>query len=79
MPLMHIFVVIFFVLAYPISLLLTKILGEEAADMYSKARMKKLFDMYEEEKLLNPSEKRILTAALEISEKRAVEIMTPLD
>lgn len=60
-------------------MLLTLILGEEEADVYSKVKMKKLFEMYEEEKLLNPSEKRILTAALEIADKRACDIMKPLD
>ena len=76
---MYVFIVIFFIIAYPISLLLTLILGEEEADVYSKVKMKKLFEMYEEEKLLNPSEKRILTAALEIADKRACDIMKPLD
>jgi metal transporter CNNM len=41
--------------------------------------MKKLFDMYEKENLLNPNEKKILTAALELHEKIAESIMQPLD
>jgi len=35
--------------------------------------------MYEKEKLLNPSERKILTAALELHEKTAETVMTPLD
>jgi CBS domain containing-hemolysin-like protein len=35
--------------------------------------------MYEKEKLLNPSERKILTAALEMHDKNAESIMQPLD
>ena len=79
MPLMYVFIALFFVIAFPVSLLLTKVLGEEEVDLYSKTKMKKLFELYEKEKLLNPSEKRILIAALEISDKRAGDVMKPLD
>ena len=51
--LIYIFIALFFVIAFPVSLLLTRILGEEEADMYSKTKMKKLFEMYEKENLLN--------------------------
>ena len=46
-PFMYFFVVVFFIVAYPISLLLNIILGEEEHGLYSKVKMKKLFDMYE--------------------------------
>lgn len=78
-PLMWFFTAVFFVIAFPVSLLLTLVLGEEEGDMYTKGKMKKLFEMYEKEKLLGPSERRILVAALEISDKRAGHIMKPLD
>ncbi len=35
--------------------------------------------MYEKEKLLDPSERKILSAALELQEKTAKMVMTPLD
>lgn len=76
---MYVFIVIFFVVGYPISWILTKILGEEESDLYSKIKMKKLFVLYEHEKLINESERRILTAAIEISDKRALDVMQPLD
>lgn len=41
--------------------------------------MKRLFEMYEKEKLLDPSERKILSAALELQEKSAVFVMTPLE
>lgn len=76
---MWFFVIIFFVVAFPVSLLLTKVFGEEEADFYTKTKMKKLFEMYESENLLNAAEKKLLVAALEISDKRAGHIMKPLD
>lgn len=66
-------------IAYPLSLILQKILGSEKPNVYSKSRMKKLFEMYERENLLQPSERKILTAALELHEKKAKNVMTPLD
>jgi CBS domain containing-hemolysin-like protein len=41
--------------------------------------MKRLFEMYEKEKFLNPQERILLSAALELHEKKAIEVMTPLE
>jgi metal transporter CNNM len=41
--------------------------------------MKSLFEMYEKEKLLDPHERKILIAALDLSEKTAKDVMTPLE
>jgi CBS domain containing-hemolysin-like protein len=41
--------------------------------------MKRLFEMYENEKLLDPQERRILTAALELHERKTLEVMKPLN
>ena len=76
---MYFFIGLFFIVGYPISLLLNLILGSGEEELYSKVKMKKLFEMYEKEKLLEPAEKRILIATLEISDKRAGDIMRPLD
>ena len=78
-PVMYFFIILFFFLAFPISLILNLLLGEEEPELYSKTKMKKLFEMYEKDKLLDPSEKRILIATLEISDKKAGTIMKPLD
>jgi CBS domain containing-hemolysin-like protein len=58
---------------------LDKILGAEEGNQYNKQKMKRLFEMYEKEKLLDPSERKILSAALEFQEKTAESVMTPLD
>lgn len=41
--------------------------------------MKHLFEMYEKEKLLDPSERKILSAALDLHDKTAESVMTSLD
>lgn len=41
--------------------------------------MKRLFEIYEQEKLLDPSERKILSAALELQDKTAQSVMTPLE
>lgn len=61
-----IFVIVTFPISFPISAILDKILGEEESNQYNKSKMKRLFEMYEKEKLLDPSERKILSAALEL-------------
>ena len=41
--------------------------------------MKKLFIQYESEKVLRPFERKVLSAALDIENKTAEMIMTPLE
>ena len=55
-----------FPISFPISAILDKILGQEDGEQYNKSKMKRLFEMYEKEKLLDPSERKILSAALEL-------------
>lgn len=77
--LLYIFLALTFVLAFPIAAILDKVLGEEEGNIMTKSNMKRLFEMYEREKWLNPSERKILSAALELHERRVKEVMTPLD
>ena len=65
-------------MTFPIAAILDKILGDEAGTFLSKSQMKKLFQHYEGQKLLKPSERRMLSAALELKEKKVGNIMTPL-
>lgn len=41
--------------------------------------MKRMFEMYEKEKLLTPSERKIMSTALEMQEHAASLVMTDLD
>jgi len=54
------------VITFPFSAILDKMFGEEIGNVYTKSKMKRLFEQYEKDKLLNPSERRILVAALEM-------------
>ena len=40
--------------------------------------MKKLFEQYEREKMLNPGERKMLSAALELKTKTIGDVMTPI-
>ena len=41
--------------------------------------MKKLFEQYEREKMLNPGERKMLSAALELKTKTIGDVMTPIN
>jgi metal transporter CNNM len=74
----RIFIILMYIVAKPIAMVLDCILGEELGNILSRNQMKKLFEMYENDKLLNPDERKLLTAALEIQDKKAKTIMTPM-
>jgi metal transporter CNNM len=40
--------------------------------------MKRMFEQYEKQKLLKPSERKMLSAALEIKTKKVGDVMTPI-
>ena len=79
MWILYIFVFITFPVTFPLAAILDKLLGEDAGNVYNKNKMKRLFEMYEHEKLLDPQERKILTAALELHERKTYEVMTPLE
>lgn len=79
MWLLYICVFITFPVSFPVSAILDKVLGEDAGNVYNKSKMKRLFEIYEKEKLLDPSERRILTAALELHDTTIAQVMTPLE
>jgi CBS domain containing-hemolysin-like protein len=41
--------------------------------------MKKLFRKYEKDKMINPSERKMLSAALELKTKTIGDVMTPMN
>lgn len=75
----YIAMVVTFVVSYPIAWLITLMIGHEYDTVLSKNKMKRMFKMYEDEKLLHPHENRILSAALDFTEKKAEDVMTPLE
>jgi metal transporter CNNM len=68
-----------FVVAFPISAILDKLYGEEMGTHITRNKMKRMFEIYEQEKVLQPHEKRLLHAALELHDKKANQVMTPLE
>jgi CBS domain containing-hemolysin-like protein len=54
------------------------VLGEDGGTFMNKSQMKKLFEQYEKDKMLNPAERKILSAALELKTKSIGDVMTPI-
>ena len=67
-----------FIMTFPISAVIDKIIGEEGGTYLSKSQMKKLFQQYEKDKMLQPGERKMLSAALELKTKIIGEVMTPI-
>lgn len=66
--------------AYPIALLLDRILGEDHGTMYKKSGLKTLVTLHRTMGVerLNNDEVTIISAVLDLKEKKVHEIMTPL-
>jgi len=67
-----------YILTFPISAIIDKLIGEDGGTFLSKSQMKKLFEQYEREKMLNPGERKMLSAALELKTKTIGDVMTPI-
>mmetsp|Transcript_2582 Transcript_2582/g.7605 ORF Transcript_2582/g.7605 Transcript_2582/m.7605 type:complete len:748 (+) Transcript_2582:102-2345(+) len=80
-PLVRVFIFLFYPLAWPISKILDFALGRELRTIYNRKELDKLLSIAVEDPRgdLRPEEKNIMTAALEFAEKRADMIMTKLD
>jgi metal transporter CNNM len=66
-------------ISYPISAILDKVLGEEVGNVLSKSQMKRMFEMLEGENVIKSSERKIIQAALDLQEKTAAQVMTPIE
>jgi metal transporter CNNM len=73
------FVALTFPISFPISAILDKVLGEEVGNILSKSQMKRMFEMLESENVIKSAERKIITAALELQEKTAEQVMTKID
>jgi len=78
-PLVKVFIFIFYPVAWPLSKLLDLILGEEEENIWSKREMKEIIKIHEdsEDSEIDRDEEKILLGALSFSDKRVKEIMTP--
>jgi len=75
----YFFMLITFPISFPISAILDKVLGEEVGNVLSKSQMKRMFEMLESENVIKSSERKIISAALELQEKTAGEVMTKIN
>jgi len=75
---MYFYFAVTFVFSYPVGVVLNRIFGEDEGNLLSKSRMKKLFEKYEQQNVLQASERKILSAALELKNKTVGSAMTPL-
>jgi len=71
--------VLTFVVAFPISAILDKILGEEISSPMTKSKMKKFFSIQQEMKMIEDQEGRILKATLDLSTRSIEDVMVSID
>ncbi len=68
-----------YIITFPLAAIIDKILGEDGRTFLSKSQMKKMFSQYEKDKTLNPAERKMMSAALELKTKCIGDVMTPLN
>jgi len=79
------FMLVFLPIAWPISLVLDKVLGKDLGTVYSQEELKKLIKIHVEnpdaamESRLTHQDHQLITGALEYKMKRVKEVMTDLD
>mgnify|MGYP005707487999 CR=1 FL=1 len=79
------FIFFMFCIAYPISLVLDKVLGRDVGNVFSAEELKKLITIHVEnpdaqvESGLTKEEHTLLIGALEFKERRVLDVMTTLD
>ncbi|KAN0050137.1 hypothetical protein ACTA71_003240 [Dictyostelium dimigraforme] len=78
----YVFIFVFFPFAYPISLSLDWILGNEMGTIYSRNQLKKLLDIHSahaNESGVSRSDVTMLTGVLDFAHKKVSLIMTPME
>jgi metal transporter CNNM len=76
-PLVKLFIVVLYPVAWPISVVLDKMLGEEMGEVWSRRELKEIVSHHRKSKRsrLDRDEERILHGALSFSDKRASDVM----
>lgn len=84
-PLVKLFQVLLFPVAWPISILLDRLLGRDIGTVYSQKELERLIDLHycdpdaQRESGLTITDHRLLLGALQYKHKTVREIMTPLE
>jgi len=84
LPITYVFVVVTFVLAFPISKVLDRLLGEEMGAVYSRRGLVQLIklnaqDLRAEQSGLTKEDEKILIGALSFQDRTVGEVMTSID
>ncbi len=77
LPLLNVFLFLFYPFAKPLSMVLDYVLGEEEGMSYNRAKLQKLVAMHLASKQLAASEASIITNALAYREKTVAQVCTP--
>lgn len=77
----YLFIILIFPIAYPISLILDWILGEDMGTIFSNRELQKLIEFHNETNHadLEDVEAKILTGALDFAKKTVKQVMTPIE
>ncbi|XP_064600881.1 unextended protein-like [Liolophura sinensis] len=75
----RLFMVLTFVLSFPISLILDKILGEEIGQVYNREKLQELIRVTRDLNDLENDEMNIISGALELSKKTVKDVMTKIE
>ena len=75
----YFFLLITLPVAYPLSAILDKVLGDEVGNAISRTMLGNIFKQLEEEGVFNKNERKIMQAALELEQKSVKSVMTPID
>eukprot|EP00762_Andalucia_godoyi_P003187 ANDGO_01047.mRNA.1 DUF21 domain-containing protein At2g14520 len=78
-PIVRFLMVLAFPISWPLSKLLDMILGKSHAGFFRRAEFKELVRLHGQENKLTGDEVSIIRGALELREKTAAQIMTPVD
>lgn len=73
------FMVITSPLAFPLSILLDKVLGEELGHVYNREKLAELIKLGADKRDIKHEELNIIEGALQLTKKTASEVMTPID
>jgi metal transporter CNNM len=80
-PFVRIALVVFYPIAFPIALVLNRVLGDELPRMYTKSEFMHIISEHEdsEHSTIDADEERIVHGALKFSHRKVREVMTPIE
>lgn len=79
LPLVKIFMMLFFVVAYPLSAALDFILGEDMGTIFSKRELRKMLEIHVQRGAVDIESGGVVDGALKYRDMRVSEIVTPRD